>query len=327
MRQHPQVWLRQLIPMPYLDHCATTPIDPEVRRELERVADEVGEGHLANPSSVHTPGRKARALLNESRARIARAIGASPDEIVFTASGSEANNLALKGAALRADNPFHLVISAFEHDSLRHTASWLASSFTRVKLTLVPPDEAGIVRPESIERACSGGASLVSVMAVNNEIGTRQPIEAIAEAARRAGALFHTDAVQALGRIELDVRKIGCDFLTASAHKIYGPAGVGFLYVKNGTKLAPLIHGGHQEGGRRAGTENLPAIAGFARAVVLAGERMAESEAKLAELETVFLNALRSQGVSFEMNGSPAEKISGIINLSLPKTQSHDLVV
>ncbi len=314
--------------MAYLDHCASTPLDAEVRRAMESVMDLSADAACANPSSVHGPGRKARAIMNEARAKIARAIGALPAEIVFTASGSEANNLAVKGIALRSQaRPFHLIVSAIEHDSILNAARYLAGRFDWVRLREVPPDSEGIVSSDAVERACEEGASLVCVMAVNNETGVRQPIQEIARVAHRRGAIFHTDAVQALGRVEIGAKNLGCDLLSASSHKIYGPAGVGFLYVQDGIKLDSLIHGGHQEKERRAGTENLEGITGFARAVGLALERMAEDRLRMMEVEKAFLDRLRRNGTEFQINGSTAEKVPGVLNLSCAGIQSHDLVV
>lgn len=290
-----------------------------------RAAAPIADG---NPSSVHTPGRRARAALGEARAKIARCLGASPAEIVFTSSGSEANNLALKGTALRdPGEPFHLIVSAIEHDSVRFAARYLAERFDWVHLSEVAPDSGGLIAPEEIERVGADGASLVSVMAVNNETGVRQPIAEIAAVAHRLGALMHTDAVQGLGRIDLDVREMGCDLLTASAHKVYGPRATGLLYVRAGTRVDALVHGGHQEKGRRAGTENLESVVGFAEAVTLASGRLAETNLHLADLERTFLERLRSREVSFEINGSCAQKVAGVLNISLEGTSSDDLVV
>lgn len=266
--------------------------------------------------------------MNEARAWIAQQIGTAPAEIIFTGSASEANNLALKGLAFRNPlKPYHLVISSIEHDSVRHTARYLAERFDWMKLSEVPADSEGVIRPEAVERACGSGASLVSVMTVNNETGVRQPIEEIASVAHRGGALFHTDAVQAAGRLNIDTRSIGCDFLTLSAHKIYGPRGIGLLYAKAGTKIDPLVHGGHQEKGRRAGTENVEAIAGFAEALCLAQESVEEESSHLWEVESAFLDRLSELQVAFQINGREADKVAGIINLSVRGVNSADLVV
>lgn len=310
--------------MIYLDHCATTPLDPRVRSAMDAVRDQ----KWGNPSSVHAPGRRARALISEARSRIAQTLGAAPAEIVFTASASEANNLVLKGLALFGrPGPFRIVVSAFEHDSVRYCVHYLAERLEWVDITEVRPDEGGIVDPGAIDRACAKGASLVSVMAVNNETGTIQPIREIAEIAHRHGALFHTDAVQAMGRVEVSPAEIGCDLLTASSHKIYGPPGVGMMYVRNGVRLDSLVHGGHQEKGRRAGTEFLEGIVGFAEAVILAAESKEEDNAHLGDLEETFLDRLSQKGAPFQVNGSTADKVPGVINVSLRDVAGHDLVI
>jgi len=280
-----------------------------------------------NPSSVHTPGRKARAIMSEARSRIAQCLGAAPAQIVFTASGSEANNLAIKGAALRAfPKAFHLIISAFEHDSVLYAARYLAERFDHVRLSEVRPNAEGVIEPGEIDRACAEGASLICVMAVNNEIGTVQPVEEIAAIARARGARFHLDAVQAAGRLEINTEALGCDSLSISAHKIYGPRGIGLLYLREGSAIDALIHGGHQEKGRRAGTEDLPAIAGFAEAVMLSAERLDDDRRHLAEIEKAFVDRLAARDLPFKINGSTKEKAPGVMNLSLRGAQSHDLV-
>ena len=310
--------------MPYLDHCATTPLDPEVRSAM----DSVRLAAWGNPSSVHASGRKSRAVLSESRARIAQVLRVSPPEIVFTSSASEANNLAIKGAVLRQyPEPFHLIVSAIEHDSVLRASRYLAARFDWVRLTEIAPDEGGRIDPAAVEAACRKGASLVSVMMVNNETGIQQPVQEIAQISRRHGALFHTDATQAVGRIEIAPRDMDCDFLTASSHKIYGPRGMGLLCIKEGTKLDAGVHGGLQEGGRRAGTEDVAGAAGFARAFELAWDGIGPRNMRLAELEKAFMARLLHCNVSFDINGALADKVSGVVNLSISGIQSSDLVI
>jgi cysteine desulfurase len=313
------------MPSVYFDHCATTALDPRV---AEAMAD-ARERLAGNPSSVHGPGRRARAVLTEARSRVARALGAAPADLIFTASGSEANNLAIKGAALRAyPSAFRLVVSAIEHDCVRNAARYLADRFEHVTVAEVMPDGDGVVHAEAVDRACrEGGASMVCVMAVNNETGVMQPVEEIAEVARAHGALFHCDAVQALGRMEVELSAWDCDFLAVSAHKLYGPRGVGALYARRGAAFDPLVHGGHQEGGRRAGTENVEGIVGFARAAELAIEELAGSRERMRALEGVFLRELQARGMEFAMNGAEAQRVPGVFNLAFPGVESHDLVV
>lgn len=310
--------------MIYLDHCATTPVDPRVAAVMEAAQAEA----WGNPSSVHAPGRRARAVLNAARTRIADLLGASPGQIVFTSGGSESNNLAIKGCALHAlPGAFRLVISAFEHDSVRHAGRWLAAKFPSVRLAEVAPDCGGLVRPGAIDEACGEGASLVSVMAVNNEVGTRQPIEELAAITHRRGALFHTDGVQAAGKIPLDAGSLGCDLLSLSGHKLHGPKGIGVLYVRDRKVLEALIHGGHQEKSLRAGTENVPAAAGMAEALAHAVAGLDEESVLLARLESTFLSHLRSRGLDPEINGAEESRVAGILNLSFRGIESNDLVI
>jgi len=307
----------------YLDHCATTPLDPAV----EAAMAEARAAAAGNASSVHGPGRASRALLSEARGRIAARLDAAPDEIIFTASGSEANNLAIQGSVLRsAPAPFHLVISALEHPSVLATARYLAGRLSGVRLTEVRPGPDGRVEPEAIERACADGVDLICLMAINNETGVMQPVEAVGEIARRHRALFHVDAVQALGRLPIRPQAWGAHFLSASAHKVHGPKGVGLLYARRGVPLEPLIHGGHQESGRRAGTEPVEAIVGCARAVELADDALAAA-AQLRRLESSLLETLDLEGLDYVINGAPEFKVPGVLNLSVPDVASDDLVV
>ncbi len=309
--------------MIYLDHCATTPLDEQVAEAMQIAGEAWG-----NPSSVHQAGRRSRAIINEARSRIAQVLGASPSEIVLTASASEANNLALKGAAMRTPGkPFRLVISAIEHDCVRHTARYLDEKFDWVHLREVRPGTDGLIEPDAIAGACEGGADLVCVMAVNNETGIRQPLAEIAEIARAAGAQFHTDAVQAAGRIVLAQITAQCDLLSLAAHKTYGPKGAGLLYVRDGTRIESLVHGGHQEKGRRAGTEVPQAIAGFACALELAAQDIEKNNSRLSALEGAFLQKLDALGTPYIINGATAHKVPGIVNLSISGIDSADLVV
>lgn len=309
--------------MIYLDHCATTPLDERVAQAMQH-ADEA----WGNPSSVHKAGRRSRAIINEARSRIAQVLGASPSEIVLTASASEANNLALKGAAMRTPGkPFRLVISAIEHDCVRYTARYLDEKFDWVHLHEVSPGTDGVIDPDAIARACESGADLVCVMAVNNETGILQPTAEIAAIAHACGALFHCDAVQAAGRMDLAPITTQCDFLSLAAHKIYGPRGAGLLYVRDGTRVDSLIHGGHQEKGRRAGTEVPHAIAGFACALELAAQDIEANNARLSALQGAFLQKLDTLGIPYIINGTTTHKVPGVVNLSIPGIDSADLVV
>lgn len=308
----------------YLDHCATTPPAPEVDQAMAQARAEA----WANPSSIHAPGRRARQLLEQARARLGAALGAPPATLALTASGSEANNLALKGVLLaRPGQPVHVVASAIEHDCVLGALRYLAARFDWIALTEVAPGEDGIVRPEAIERALTPQTRLVSVMAANNETGMIQPVAEIARLAHRHGALCHTDAVQVPGRLALDLGALGCDLLALAGHKFYGPKGTGVLYVAPGLKLDALVHGGAQEGRRRAGTEDVAAAAGLAVAAELAVSHLSQARAHLARLERVFWDELSATGLPVELNGTWADKLPGVLNLAVPGAAQDDLVV
>lgn len=263
----------------YADHAATTPVRDEV---LVAMLPHFGANGF-NPSSIHAEGRRARAALDDARDRVARALGAKPREIVFTGSGSEAINLAILGAArARKSERSHVVTGATEHNAGLHAAEMLRDEGFEV--TVLPVDENGAIDRATFASALREDTALVSLMLANNELGTLHPVGEFAALARERGALFHTDAVQAAGRVPLDVRRLGVDLLSLTAHKMFGPKGVGMLYVRTGTAIAPLIGGGGQEHGLRSGTESVAAIAGFAMAFELA---IAEREAEAARLRAL----------------------------------------
>jgi cysteine desulfurase len=295
----------------YADHAATTPVAPEV---VAAMTPFLGAG-FGNASSVHGRGEAARHAVDEARARVADLIGATPEEIVFTASGSEANNLALKGllAGSSAERR-RLVVSAIEHPSVLETARHLESR--GVPLTIVPVDGSGVVDPERVRAAMGPDVALVSVMGVNNETGMIQPVAAIAEVAHAAGARFHCDAVQAAGKLPIAVADIDADLLSLAAHKLYGPPGAAALYVRRRVRLVPLVHGGHQERSRRAGTENLAALVGFGVAAVRARAWLdSEGPRKLGTLGTALREGLVSRVVDSRVNGDPARGLASIVNL------------
>lgn len=264
----------------YLDHAATTPLEPAVLDAMLPLL----RAEAANPSSVHGQGRRARVQLEEARERVAGVLGCAPAEIVFTSGGTEADNLALRGvlAARRAEGRTGLVTSAAEHNAVRRTAEALAEAGAAVRL--LTPEPHGALSPEQVAAAADARTALVSAMYVNNETGVVTDLPALAEAARRAGALLHTDAVQAPGLLPLGVDDLGVDLLALSAHKFGGPVGVGVLYVRQGTPLAPQIVGGAQERRRRGGTENVAGAVGLAEALALAERARAETAPRLAAL-------------------------------------------
>ena len=252
----------------YFDHAATTPLDPRVRDAMAPFLD----GAFGNPSSLHRRGREAHDALENARAEVAVLLGARPAEIVFTGSGTEADNLAILGAIAPMEGPIHIVTSAFEHPAVLEPCRQLERR--GVEVTYLPVDGDGIVRPESLTAALRPTTRLVSVMAANNVVGTVQPLAELAGLAHEAGALFHTDAVQAAGKLPLSVERLPIDLLSLSAHKLHGPKGVGALYVRGGVELEPVVRGGGQERGLRSATENVAGIVGFGRAAVLARDEM-----------------------------------------------------
>src|SRR5262252_1563000 len=262
-------------PRIYFDHSATTPLDPQV---LGAMGPYLG-GTFGNPSSLHHEGRAARAAVEKARAQVAELIAAEPEEIIFTASGTEADNLALIGAVRAKGKPGHLVTSAIEHAAILETCKFLASDSTRI--THVAVDADGIVRTESLLRSLQSNVTLVSIMAANNVVGTIQPIEELAHLTKLHGVLFHTDAVQAGGKIPLDVNRQHVDLLSLSAHKLHGPKGVGALYVRKGTALGPIVFGGGQERGLRSATENVAGIVGFGAAAEIVLQELVEETERL----------------------------------------------
>lgn len=306
----------------YLDHNATTRPDPEVCAVMRALLDE-GYG---NASSLYREGRQARAAIDEARRRVAGLIGCTARRICFTGGGSEANNLVIKGVAFAMwkEKP-HCITSAIEHPSVLHAMRWLASRGFRV--SFLPVDDFGRVRPEDLAAAMTGETRLVSIMAANNETGTIQPVAELAEIAHAGGALFHTDAVQAGGKIAMDAHALGVDFLTLSAHKMHGPKGVGALYVRRGIELEPLIHGGGQEAGLRAGTENSAGIAGFGKAAELAARRLAATGPRLAFLRDRLQDGLLAMLPGARVNGHPRDRLPNTLNISLPSIRGESLVL
>jgi len=299
----------------YADHAATTRPDPDV---VAAMAPYLGDG-FGNASSVHGRGQRARDAVDRARRQVADLVGAAPEEIVFTATGSEANNLALQGvlgvssfggpAARR-----RLIVSAIEHPSVLETAGHLEALGAR--LDVVPVGADGVVDPDEVAKRLGADVALVSVMLVNNEIGTLQPVAEIAALARAAGARMHCDAVQAAGKLALDVDTLGVDLLTLAGHKFGGPAGAAALYVRRRTPLVGLVHGGHQERSRRAGTENLPALVGFGVAAERAAARASGPEpARLAALSAQLLEGLERVAPGVRLNGDRRRRAPGFVNV------------
>jgi cysteine desulfurase len=305
----------------YFDHAATTPVHPEVIKEMIPVLEEV----FGNPSSIHHFGRKARKLLDEARSIIAKSIHANEKEIIFTSGGTEADNIALIGAARQnKQKGKHIIISSIEHHAILRTAEYLEKEGFDV--TYLPVNSSGRVEVQDVKKYLRDDTILVSIMYVNNETGVIQPIKEIGELLLNHQALFHTDAVQAFGALPINVAELGVDLLSASAHKIYGPKGVGFLFVKDGVKLEVLQHGGEQERKRRAGTENTAAIIGYKKAVeLLENERNTRMETYL-HYKQLFLDTLRESGITFTVNGDAKHVIPSIANVSFPGTNVESLL-
>jgi len=298
-------------PRIYFDHSATTPLDPRV---LTAMGPFLG-GTFGNPSSQHYEGRSARAAVETARAQVASLIGAETDEIIFTASGTEADNLALIGAVRASSKPGHVVTTSIEHAAILETCRFLAASGTRV--THLPVDADGLVGPAGLLRALQSNVTLVSIMAANNVVGTLQPIEELAHLTKLHGVLFHTDAVQAAGKIPLDVNRLRVDLLSLSAHKLHGPKGVGALYVRKGTRLSPIVFGGGQERGLRSATENVAGIVGFGGAAEIARGELAEEATRLAQFRERIARELTHALPQSYLFGHPVHRLPGHLSFGL----------
>jgi cysteine desulfurase len=307
----------------YLDNNATTPLRPEVWEAMARV--EFGPDMLRNPSSVHQAGVAAQRVLAAARTQVAAALGATRDEIVFTGGGSEAINLALKGAVWAAQIPRpHVIATTIEHHAVLHALDWLRS--TGADTTLVPVDSRGLVDPAALAGAITDRTVLVSVMHVNNETGAIQSVEAIGALCRERGVLFHVDAIQSVGKLPVDVGSLGCHLLSCSAHKLGGPRGVGALVVRAGTPLVPLVHGGAQEHGLRAGTENVQGIVGFATTLGLAEAERERNWAHWLALRPI-LYRLQNDLPAVRLNSDPACTVPNCVNMSFMQCDGMTLAM
>jgi cysteine desulfurase len=303
----------------YLDYNATTPVDPAV---LEAMLPYLREEY-GNPSSTHVLGQAAHAAVERARAQVAALLGAQPDEVVFTGGGSEASNQAIKGTVLsrprglfgRWARGSHVVLSAVEHPATVQPCEFLRGLGCR--LTVVPVDRHGLVDPAAVRKALDRDTALVSIMHANNEVGTIQPIREIAGVCRERGVLLHTDAAQSAGKVPVDVRELGVDLLTVAGHKLYAPKGVGALYVRRGVRLEPLIHGAGHEGGRRAGTENVPYLVGLGAACEMARRGLPGSAGRLRALRDRLWERLRAGlGERVVLNGHPERRLPNTLNAS-----------
>ena len=304
----------------YLDYAATTPTHPEVVKAMLPYFTEA----FGNPSSIYSCGQQAKGAIEESRTKIADLIGARDEEIVFTSGGTEADNFAIKGVASTRDTRGnHIITSPIEHHAVIETCKFLGRR--GFSITHLPVDEYGLVDPNDIKKAITDKTILISVMHANNEIGTIEPIAEIGKIAREAGIYFHTDAVQTVGHIPINVDELGVDLLSISAHKLYGPKGVGALYIRKGTKLVSLVHGGEQERGRRAGTYNAPGIIGFGRAVELAQQEMNQEAERLTPLRDKLINGLLERIDHTRLNGHPQKRLPNNVNISVDFVEGESM--
>ena len=306
----------------YLDYAATTPTHPEVvKAMLPYFSDSYG-----NPSSIHIFGQKAKVAMEEARERTAALIGARKEEIVFTSGGTEADNLALKGVAFANEQKGkHIITSAVEHHAVLESLRFLEKRGFRA--TCLPVDEYGLVDPEDVKAAIAEDTVLISIMHANNEVGTIQPIAEIGRIARERGVYFHTDAVQTVGHIPTDVDELGVDLLSMSAHKLYGPKGVGALYVRKGTRLVSLIHGGEQERRRRASTENIPGIVGFGKAAEIARGEMADEAVQFTALRDRLIEGLLARIEDIRLNGHPRRRLPNNVNVSIRYIEGESMLL
>ncbi len=306
----------------YLDNAATTAVAPAVLEAMLPYFTEV----YGNPSSIHATGREAHKAVDAARRQVAAAINAQPSEIYFTAGGSESDNWAIKGTAFaRKSKGNHIITTAIEHHAVLHTCQWLEKQGFEV--TYLPVDEYGMVSPADVEAAITDRTILISVMMANNEIGTIQPIAEIGEIAHRHGVLFHTDAVQAMGAIPVDVQALQADMLSMSAHKFHGPKGVGALYIRKGVKLDVFMAGGAQERGQRAGTENLAGIVGMGKAIELAVAGMADSAARMTVLRDKLIRGILERIPDVKLNGHPDIRLPNNVNVSVRYIEGEALLL
>ncbi len=306
----------------YLDHNATTPLHPEV---LEAMLPYYKEA-FGNPSTIYSFGQETRKATDEAREKVANLIGASPEEIIFTSGGTEANNLALKGVAAALEKKGrHIITSSIEHHAVLSTLEYLEKRGYTV--SFLPVDEHGWLDPKEVEEAITSQTALISVMHANNEVGTIEPIAKIGEIARRAGIYFHTDAVQTIGKIKVNVDDLKVDLLSLSAHKFYGPKGAGALYVRKGTRIHPLLHGGYQERRRRAGTENVAGIVGLGKAAEIASNEMVQQSRRESNLRDRLEKMIGENINHCRLNGHPTRRLPNTLNISFEFIEGESLIL
>ena len=306
----------------YMDYSATTPVKKEVLDEMLPYFSEM----FGNPSSIYSFGREAKQAVDKARDKIAKVVGANPNEIFFTAGGSEADNWAIKGVAhANRDKGNHIITTKIEHHALIHTCEFLEKDGFDV--TYLNVDEHGMINLEELEKAITERTILITIMFANNEIGTIQPIKEIGAIARKRGICFHTDAVQAFGNIKIDVNELNIDLMSMSAHKIYGPKGIGGLFIRKGTKIVSFIHGGAQEKRRRAGTENVPGIVGFGKAAELAAENINTHSSRLTVLRNKLIHGIMDKVPFVRLNGHPELRLPGNANFCFEYIEGESLLL
>jgi cysteine desulfurase len=306
----------------YLDYAATTPTHPDVMKAMLPYFTE----SFGNPSSIHSYGQEAKDAVERARVKVAALIGAKSEEIVFTGSGTEADNFAVKGVALsRQAKGNHIITSSIEHHAVLETCKFLGKQ--GFSITYLPVDGYGMVDPNDAKKAITKKTILVSIMHANNECGTIEPIAEIGNIAREAEIYFHTDAVQTVGHIPLDVNKSNVDLLSISAHKLYGPKGVGALFIRKGTRISSFMHGGTQERGRRASTENVPGIVGFGKATEIAQQEMLEEAQKLTALRDRLIEGIL-EGIEYtQLNGHPVKRLPNNVNVSINYVEGESILL
>jgi len=306
----------------YLDHSATTPVRPEVVELLTQYFTDT----FGNPSSIHAFGRDARKAVENARQQIATLINAKPEEIIFTSGGTEADNLAIIGAAMaNKDKGKHIITTQIEHHAVLDTCKYLEKQGFEV--TYLPVDSEAMVSVEKIKEAIRQDTILITMMHVNNEVGTILPIKEVGALAKERGILFHVDAVQSFGKLPIDVNVMNIDMLSASGHKIYGPKGIGCLFLRKGTKIQSIMFGGSQERKRRPGTENVPGIVGFGLASELAAKEMAEEDKRLTKLRDKLINGILEKIPETQLNGHCSERLPGNVNVSIRYIEGESLLL
>ncbi|MFH1313135.1 MAG: cysteine desulfurase NifS [Candidatus Eisenbacteria bacterium] len=306
--------------MIYLDHSATTPVDSRVFEAMTPYLTE----HFGNASSIYRAGQDVRKVVEDAREKTAKLLGARPKEVIFTSGGTESDNTAIKGVALNRGSG-HIITSSIEHPAVLKVVGWLEKQ--GFSATYVPVDSDGLVDPDEVRKAVRPDTIIISIMHANNEIGVIQPIEEISAVAHEKEILFHTDAVQTFGKIPIDVEKMGIDLLSLSAHKIYGPKGTGVLYVKKGTKFDPCVHGGHQEWGKRGGTENVAGIAGLGRATELASSEMEADEKRIRKLRDRLEDGLKNSISDLLFNGHRESRLYSLANVCVKYVEGEAMLL